>query len=1090
MITDRILRILTSRAGKLLLVLIILAAVALQGVPYLVDTKPYVEQIAKSVHDMTGATLAVKGGSQLQMLPRPAIVLKNITLTQPGNAEAPTATADIAEVGFDIVSLAGGAPQVNALRMGGVVVSADKRDEKGAEWGFLGLPFLKALAQFAPNSPVAIELLGGRISVADVKAGRAHEVTNIDITGALGKATDLSGSLKFGEVPVKFHATRNGNIGSTPFAITVTGGTGNLLSLKGDMDFTGESPVVKGKIEAASPDLNPFFGVAPQEKPDAGATAAQPDTIPFKLSADYGQKEGLISLTNIALDTFNSKASGDWSWDFTQDNVQQQLDLNFSLLDIGGVRKLASFMLPKQSEDEHANKPLADKNLNLVIHVTADKMQNGAQTFGSTVFDGTVASGELTVNKLKLALPGDSQVSLLGLLLVSDTQGLRFEGNVETSGKSLRDALTVFDESAANLPALGFGPFNFRSNLFISSELLRLSEADAKFSELSLKGGMVAYFDKKPRLEADIGLSNINFDYFRDVWRANASSNDDSTTFLRFDKGMNFDWLKKLAATIDFTVNVNGFTFLERKGKDASLRLFAQAGEFGVYNAKFNYGTDVTEGNFKLGVMGVQPSVSLVLNTSALDTRYFMRDPKDGDPAPAPAMMAPAVAVTPASATPAAPATKPVITLAPDAPAAPAPAAAKPVPAPVTATKPVITLAPEKPAAATPAAPTLTPEQELKEKIKEEEKQLKAEEPATPAAAPAPEPKPAPITPAPITDVKPQDNMPATMAAPKDELLKEELKEEAPAPEEEKEDKGVWNQIQSFIIPSAHAQEAATPAAPVTPVADASAAAADTRWPDTLIDMSFMDGLDANFDISIGTLTHKGRVFQNFKMLTKLENSVITFQTLTFAYWGGSISINGTLYGGKVPGLSLGFIVASADIKQILQTLLGVDAIGGRTSISGTLETSGISWQSWVTQATAKMLFSGRGVTVRKFDIGSVPGAVSASRTAADVFNNVNLSIVSGTGEYSADGGINLQKGVVSTPGITLNTGQIVGSVAGDFKLLPWSINLSGAFKFPELAPDNVPSMTVQWAGPVEAPKLQTDTQALEALVSKRITGN
>ena len=112
------------------------------------------------------------------------------------------------------------------------------------------------------------------------------------------------------------------------------------------------------------------------------------------------------------------------------------------------------------------------------------------------------------------------------------------------------------------------------------------------------------------------------------------------------------------------------------------------------------------------------------------------------------------------------------------------------------------------------------------------------------------------------------------------------------------------------------------------------------------------------------------------------------------------------------------------------------------------------------------------------------------SRTAADVFNNINLMLVGSNGEYTADGAINLQKGVISTPGIALKSGRVLGTVTGDFRLIPWDLNLTGVFKFPDLTTENVPTMTVRWSGPVEHPSLQTDTQSLEAFVSKRITGN
>ena len=171
-------------------------------------------------------------------------------------------------------------------------------------------------------------------------------------------------------------------------------------------------------------------------------------------------------------------------------------------------------------------KTLTAPTLNVSLDITADKILHNTQQWSRSSFNGSISDGVLTVNQLTLSMPGDSMVTLFGLLSISDTQGLRFEGNTEAKGGSLRDLLTIFDESAVNLPALGFGAYQLKSNLFVSKELLRLSEANAQFSELTLKGGLVTYFDKKPRIESDVILNDINFDYYRDSWRNNTNKDE------------------------------------------------------------------------------------------------------------------------------------------------------------------------------------------------------------------------------------------------------------------------------------------------------------------------------------------------------------------------------------------------------------------------------------------------------------------------------------------------------------------------------------------------------------------------------------
>ena len=81
--------------------------------------------------------------------------------------------------------------------------------------------------------------------------------------------------------------------------------------------------------------------------------------------------------------------------------------------------------------------------------------------------------GTITVNQLPLiALPGESTLAgLFGIVSQGSTGGLRFEGSVETAGKSLASGT---DDSGRlggyGLPETGSGDFSIRSNIFVSSE--------------------------------------------------------------------------------------------------------------------------------------------------------------------------------------------------------------------------------------------------------------------------------------------------------------------------------------------------------------------------------------------------------------------------------------------------------------------------------------------------------------------------------------------------------------------------------------------------------------------------------------------
>jgi hypothetical protein len=196
------------------------------------------------------------------------------------------------------------------------------------------------------------------------------------------------------------------------------------------------------------------------------------------------------------------------------------------------------------------------------------------------------------------------------------------------------------------------------------------------------------------------------------------------------------------------------------------------------------------------------------------------------------------------------------------------------------------------------------------------------------------------------------------------------------------------------------------------------------------------------------------------------------------------------MYGGKVPGISISFTLYNAELQDLLHAIAGRDNITGKVSVNGSLTTSGVNPISWVEQSDAKLIMVGN-VHVNGVNIQGVIDAVKNSRTAADVFNNVNLKLVNGATDFDIGGTINMKNGVMQTPGISLKTWMIGGNFRGEIKLVPWTMDTTTLFQFPSLvsSSETVPTMTVQLTGPLDDPQLRTDTASLEAHVVGKMTG-
>jgi len=931
-----------------------------------IDTRDYQQAVIEAIQKQTGKTVTIKGKVTVALVPTPTLYIPGIELREADSDHpGPAASADMIRIKVPVMSVFSEHPRISAIVLESPVLELAKGDDRKIRLDWLNTGLMKTLADNSdPGNPLSLEINDGKILYRDVKTDKSVTIDAVNLYATSDSKLDISGGFTVYNHPLQFtlntdSAAVTSGGGLTPFALEARAGDSSVLKLNGGMDLSQDRPLIQGKLELTLPDALLWVQAKAEEKEELLKQVTNSFTqkknnkimLPITLSSDWSSQGLDVDMHNLQLQGLNSGGAGSFKlvWEDWQPVMTSQM--RFSSFDYDPWKKLFSIALGigQQSDEEfyrsagrEKENPLP-KDSRVSLNLMAEQFHFGAQVWKNATLSADLSDGAVTVNQFNIELPGDAKLALFGIISQSPTGDMRFEGSMETDGASLRDALTVFDESASGLPQTGFGTFRARSNIFVSSEQLRLSEADVRLSDLHLNGGLAAYFDTKPRIEADMRLRGINFDYFRDAAREKEKQSGQKEFFLKFDRGMNFNWLKRLQTAIDFRVNIDDFTFLERAGKTASFRLYAQQDEFGIHDINFVYPDDTLKGLFKINVAGEQPSIQLTLNTNEIDTNYFTIDNRSSN-----------------------------------------------------------------------------------------------------------------VIMAKLSSVKADTDKGQSL----------------PAPTEE-----------GGVVPP----KPATVIEDIQPRPKADSSAAHSRWSEDLIDMSWMGGFAGSFDLTLGRLKHNGYVLDNVKLQADLANDVMTFKNFTFTYWGGACSVLGSVYGGKVPGISLNAVVTGARLHDMLQSLTGRQNISGSVSATASITTSGVNILSWVSQSEAKVALSARGVKVDGLNLQGVADAVSVSRTASDVFNSVNLALPSGSTFFSVDGGINLKNGIMKTPGIALKSETTVGNLSGEVKLLPWTMELSTIFQFPAMSTETVPTLTVQLAGPLDAPQLRTDTSSLEAFVAKRI---
>lgn len=947
-----------SKVAVWIVVAILLVLGVIQVAQGFIDTRDYREEVTKIIQAQTGRTANIKGAVSVSLLPFPTLYIQGLELRDPeSDRPAPAIAVDLIRLRVLVASIFDERPQVSGITLDNPMIEVVKAADGRIHWDWLNADLIKALASNqGRDEPLSIIVNDGSVTYHNTLNESGMTIENINIEATTGSTIDMGGAFSLYGHNLKFSlntASAQPVAGAAPFEFKLVAADQSTLSLKGNLDLSKELPEINGALEASISDAQLWMKEHATEDDEILKQVSnfakkrnEVSKMPVKFTSAWIQQGLSVSADNIVFEGLRSNGAGSvkLSWDGSRPFVQSSLQ--FKNFDFDQWKRLFKIALQDDRDSgsfyhsTSADDNPIPKDSRFALDISAEKFVFGTQAWSDAVLSADISDGAVTVNQFNIHLPGTSSITMFGVISPSPTGDLRFEGSMETEGSSLREALTVFDASAKDLPQTGFGNFKARSNMFISSEQMRLSEADVRLSDLHLNGGLVAYFDENSRLEADVRLSGINFDYFRDAWRERQKSLEQQDFFLKFDQSVNFNWLKRLQTIIDFKISVDQFTFLEKEGSNASFRLYAKEGEFGIYDINFIYPDDAIRGNIKLNVTDEQPNLQVGLSGGTLNTGYFNYAP---------------------------------------------------------------------------AAGANTINRSAVSKV---------------AAVPA-------------KDISPTGNL-----------------IEPPKPASSVEDLRPWK---------------------------AQSAIGESRWSEELIDMSWMAGFNGNFNLAVNKLIHHDVVLDNVKLDAKLENELVTFKTFTFQYWGGQCNVQGSVFGGKVPGLSVSVGLTDADLHDMLKTLTGRENITGKISLSTTVSTSGVNYLSWVSQADAKIGIAARGVTVNRFNLQGVMNAVAISRTASDVFNSVNLALPNGSTTFAMDGNLNVKNGVMKTPGIGLKADNASGNMSGEIKLVPWTIDTSTLFQFPGLTSETVPTMTVQLAGSLDAPEMRIDTSSLEAFVAKRI---
>lgn len=870
-------------------VLLLVAVSISLVIPWLVDANKRKEEISHFLQSSYGLTFEAVGEASVSAFPAPEIIYEDAAIKDAeGNIILHTPMLKI-QIGWTGL-FSQTATTATLLQPESTLSYAEVSNALGA--------LTSASGSTNASLPTKIIFNNGTLKIhgSNEKESTSYQQVNATLNIPMGKN------------PFKFSASAI--LHNKPFGVEVY--LDPYKSHQATLDFTlNQASTIKFAGELNPANTSMWGGSIEANISDIGELSAfltggdnsTKIAIPlvFNGKAELDNNSLTLKRTNALIHQKNGAFAAYIGWSNT---LSMAFELNAEQLDMKQfIEALGPSILPKSINQNIGVAPLvvnysADTNVYLLLHT--DIATFDQKKYKKLNISAELDEGNLILHHGNIRMPGETEINIKGAM-TQQPEGRRFSGTAKIVGKHLNTWLADFEPNAENLPPEDFSAFALEGNLFISAEQLRLSEARLVINQFELLGGFATYFEKMPRVEAEIKLKNANLDYFRDAWREETSTANDNVYQILIGNKTRFDWLKRLPAILDLNIAIDGFRFLDNDGQLATMRFYATPGEMSLYGIDARFLENTLSGNVKLNVLGDRPKLNVVLTTNQFDTEYF-------------------------------------------------------------------------------------------------------------------------------------DSTTSSQSVP-------------------------WFDPKNT----------------------------EKRWSEKLFDVRWMNSLDGGIDLSVGKLKHNGQTYAKFKWRADLDNTTMNIQKLSFDYLGGTFDLNGTFIGGKVPGLSASFALYNADLQVLLSRFLNADDITGRISVTGVASTSGIHMKSWVEQGDMKLTAVARGVRVKNLNLQSVVDTTSAARSTQDVAEGVRNLVFDGTTEASVDGNINFQQGVVKTPGIRLVSERISGNLTGELQLLPWTLNLTTQWQFPELSSTTIPTMSISQQGGINDYTTRMDTSSLEAFVAKRI---
>ncbi|HIJ37967.1 MAG TPA: AsmA family protein [Rhodospirillaceae bacterium] len=504
---------------------VLLAALAILGLaPRFIDWNSRCDQLAGRLERVLGRELRIEGVVAVAFLPRPTIILRQVTIGNLAGAVSPAlAVLPEVEMRFSLASLLSGRLALTHLRLVNPELRLETLADGQANWHF---------TKKREGGPAPEAGLGGIVSGLRQTDGLAIEEVIIDegrlsyqrAHGPSFGVEGLSGTLELspsGIVRLKGTSLLAGRAvlftgeagpwgETTPLTLTLSpAGEAGELHLAGQVSGAGGERHFSGKVTAKSPALGNLVAGLP--------------ALPWQLQGTLLATPVALDLPAVTFDLAGQQMSGSvrLGW-----GPQPMVDIRMAAnhLDLDGPAK--GPVIPStlaQNHDFPAPPPVEarswlpaalPKALAASVDLSVEALRWQGGLWRSLRLNAALSNGEITINQARGQLPGQTEAALFGFLALEEGRPA-FDGSIEASSDDLRGLLSWLKLDLAAVPPDRLRRARLAAQLKAVGTEVTLADAHLQVDGAHIETSLTARLGERPRLEGVVAVDAWNADAYR-----------------------------------------------------------------------------------------------------------------------------------------------------------------------------------------------------------------------------------------------------------------------------------------------------------------------------------------------------------------------------------------------------------------------------------------------------------------------------------------------------------------------------------------------------------------------------------------------